>query len=107
MLNRLPDFSEGSEEAVGESEPEDLVDLGELSPEDFEGAGEEDSSNVIILRPTTIGCSCCSCSTVIEITVVGTSDATTVFEQLLESTNLNLLCEPCTEEYRRLQDGRT
>lgn len=113
MLDRLPEKIGNSEsdevptvdsdEDVGIPHDVSLEDNssseGEPSPDDQDGAGEEDPDpGVVVLRPIVIFGSCVACGSQAIISLLGRPDALSVFEALLHSERLNLLCTSCGEE---------
>lgn len=113
MLTKLPALSEGlptpppedpesePELQISDSEPEDNYQVDQNTAEQSEGG--EDDSNVLVLCPSVVPAECCSCGGVVELTVVSTADARSILESLIDTTRLNLLCSPCTEELRLIQ----
>lgn len=117
MLSKLPEQPSSDEsdvETISDTFSEadeplhysDVEELLEDLSEDTEEGGEDDSERVLILCPFTLCGNCCSCGRVTEITVVSTSDAKDVVESLIETTRLNLVCDPCKEDLKRVRDGR-
>lgn len=114
MLHRLPEKVGNSEsDHVPEVDSEEEVGLphdvslednssthsGEPSPDDQDGAGEADQDpGVCVLRPIVIFGSCCACGSQAIVSLLGQPDALSVFETLLHSEKLNLLCTSCGEE---------
>lgn len=113
MLLRLPEEVSSDESEVDTisseyseaDQPLHYSDVEDLS-EDTEEGGEDDSEPVLILCPFTLCGNCCSCGRVTEITVISTSDAKDVVESLISTTRLNLVCDPCKEDLKRVRDGR-
>lgn len=122
MLHKVPEVGSSDESDV-ETINSDYTDPGQplsadeelAEAEDFsedlsddleEGGGEQDGDNVLILCPYTLCGNCCSCGRVTELTIISTSDAKNVVESLIENTRVNLVCDPCTEELKRVRDGR-
>lgn len=126
MLYRIPESqsssdndqadSVDSEESVAhpptsasESEESDTEgSVGEPSPDDQEGAGEEDRVPVVVLRQLSVTTSCCSCGRSATVAVLGHPDALSILEQLLYTDRLNPLCSTCAASLDPLNryDGR-
>lgn len=71
--------------------------VGEPSPDDQEGAGEEDPS-VVVLSPSKTSCLCCACGSPVSVAVLGTPEALSIFDALIHLEKLNLLCRSCGNE---------
>lgn len=107
MISRLPEVGDHSQvEEPSESGLGQQVEEydSEQSPE--VSSSQEEDTDVIILSPSSVNGPCCSCGAAVQLTVIATFDAVTVLETLLESTRLNLLCTPCVEDLKRVQDER-
>lgn len=85
-----------SDDAVSEYSVESSDGDGEPSPDDQDGAGEEDRP-VVVLRPSLTYTSCCACGRQASVAVLGTPEATSLFDALLHTEKLNLLCTSCGE----------
>lgn len=84
-----PSESEYSEEEGG---------VGDLSPDDQEGAGEEDPAPVVVLRQVSVSTGCGACGAAASVAVIGHSDALHILETLLYSDRITPLCSSCADD---------
>lgn len=106
MLNRLPetlplldlDERDDDQEEVGVPHNNSEASEGETSPDDPDGAGEEENAEAVVLQPMITFGSCSGCGQQAFAALLGRPDALVVFEQLLLSEKLNLLCFSCGED---------
>lgn len=106
MHDRLPETLPLSELDLDERDGPEEVGLphnnsdeseGETSPDDQHGAGEE-NADVVALQPMITFGGCSGCGQQAFAALLGQPDALVVFEQLLLSEKLNLLCLSCGED---------
>lgn len=114
MHNRLPELVGNSESDYVEEVEEVSVglpyvpetdnsdssgdsDSGEPSPDDQDGAGEDDSP-AIVLCPSVTYTGCTACSGPVTLALLGTPDALTVIENLIRTEKANLICSACAAE---------
>lgn len=115
MLYRLPDLVSNSEssdvEEVDETESpdyphdvnsdvssEDESDSGEPSPDDQDGAGEEEEPNIVVLCPSVTYTGCAGCGKQVATAVLGTPDAVSVLDTLIHGERLNPICLTCANQ---------
>lgn len=80
---------------------ESVHSVGDLSVDDQDGSGEADQ-RIIPLSPSATTGSCCGCGCSVTVSTLGELEAHLIFEQLLLSERLNLLCNSCGEEVLRI-----
>lgn len=115
MHSRLPELVGNSESDHVEEVDEDSVvglpfvpetddsdssgdsDTGEPSPDDQDGAGEDDS-HAVVLCPSVTYTGCCACKGPVTLALLGTPDALTVIENLIRTDKANLICTSCAAE---------
>lgn len=107
MISRLPEVGDHSLlEEPSESEAGQQVEDYESEESQELSSSQDEDTDVIVLSPSSVNGPCCSCGAAVELSVIATSEAVTVLETLLQSTRLNLLCSPCVEDLKRVQDER-
>lgn len=111
MLDRVPATLGNSESDRGEEleleelavapdyvpeTPDDSADES-TSPDDHDGAGEDDPG-VVVLQPLITFGKCSGCGGQAIVALLGRPDALFLFETLLHTEKLNLLCVSCGQE---------
>lgn len=115
MLYRLPETGSSEIEAADSVELEEFIghpppppseteesdsegSVGDLSPDDQEGAGEANPGPVVVLSSVSVTCSCCSCGGSATVAALGQPDALSVLEHLLYTDKINPLCQACAAD---------
>lgn len=80
------------------SSEEDESDSGEPSPDDQDGAGEEEDPHIVVLCPSVTYTACAGCGKEVAVAVLGTPDAVSVLGTLLHGERLNPICLPCANQ---------